>query len=258
MPTVGLLHPGEMGAAIGAALRGAGTAVLWTSEGRSGATVGRAEAAGVEDVASAAELARRADVIVSVCPPHAAREVLASVEGFEGIYVDANAVSPATARSLAVTAPRFVDGGIVGPPPSAGREGRLYLSGAEAEAVAELFAGTSVDARVVSADPGDASAVKMAYAAWTKGTAALLVAVRATARAHGVDDALLAEWALSQPGLAERSARAADTTAEKGWRWAGEMREIATTFGEAGQPEGFHRAAAELFASRPGAARSSS
>jgi 3-hydroxyisobutyrate dehydrogenase-like beta-hydroxyacid dehydrogenase len=251
MPTVGLLHPGEMGAAIGAALRGAGTAVLWTSEGRSGTTAGRAEAAGLEDMGSAVELARRADVILSVCPPHAAGEVLASAEGFEGIYVDANAVSPATARSLAVTAPRFVDGGIVGPPPSAAREVRLYLSGAEAEAVAELFAGTLVDARVVSADPGDASAVKMAYAAWTKGTAALLLAVRALARAEGVEETLLAEWELSLPNLPERSERAAASAGAKGWRWVGEMEEIASTFDAAGLPDGFHLAAAEIFRRSP-------
>ena len=162
MAIVGLLHPGEMGAALGAVLRDADTTVLWASEGRSGDTAGRAARAGLEDAGTVRDLARRADVILAVCPPHAARVVLDAAGDFDGIYVDANAVSPATARSL--DARRFVDGGIVGPPPGPDRPVRLYLSGAEADSVAGLFAGTVVDARVVSAEPGDASAVKMAYA----------------------------------------------------------------------------------------------
>jgi len=250
MVVVGLLHPGEMGSAIGAVLRSAGATVLWASDGRSDATRQRADAAGLEDAGSAAALARRAEVILSVCPPHAARDVLRSVRGFSGVYVDANAVSPATARELA-RAERFVDGGIVGPPPVGGQTTRLYLSGAEASAVAALFAGTPVDARVVSEAPGDASAVKMAYAAWTKGTAALLLAIRALARAEGVEAPLLAEWERSLPELLERSDRAAASAGEKGWRWVGEMEEIAATFADAGLPDGFHLAAAQIFRRSP-------
>jgi hypothetical protein len=141
---------------------------------------------------------------------------------------------------------RFVDGGIVGPPP-AGTETRLYLSGEEAPAIAALFAGTNVDARVLSDTTGDASALKMTYAAWTKGTAAMLLAVRDAARAYGVEEALLREWKESQPELAERLAAAERSAASKGWRWVGEMEQIAETFAAAGLPEGFHRAAAEIF-----------
>lgn len=248
---VGLLHPGEMGAAVGAVLRGAGAAVLWASEGRSDETARRAEAAGLEDARSASELARRADLIFSVCPPHAARDVLDSVGEFSGLYVDANAVSPATARALGGGTTRFVDGGIVGPPPAAGREARLYLSGPEAGSVAELFAGTSLDARVVSTELGDASAVKMAYAAWTKGTAAMLLAIRALAEAEGVEDTLVEEWRLSLPELPARVERAAASAGAKGWRWVGEMEEIAATFADAGLPDGFHLAAAEVFRRSP-------
>src|SRR5215210_8908378 len=127
-----------MGSALGRALRATGSTVLWASDGRSAATARRADEAGLEDVASPAELAARAAVIFSVCPPHAAGDVLGSVAGFGGLYVDANAVAPATARDLAAKAPRFVDGGIVGPPPVDAGTTRLYLSGAEAAAVADL------------------------------------------------------------------------------------------------------------------------
>ena len=115
--TVGLLHPGEMGAAVGAVLRGQGTRVVWASAGRSEETRARAEAADLEDVGSVAEVAR-SDVVFSICPPHAALEVARSLEGFGGVYVDANAVSPATAARVAEVAGEFVDGGIVGAPPS--------------------------------------------------------------------------------------------------------------------------------------------
>jgi 3-hydroxyisobutyrate dehydrogenase-like beta-hydroxyacid dehydrogenase len=236
-----------MGAAIGATLRDTGTHVLWASAGRSEETAARAAAAGLEDVGSVESLARGSDVILSVCPPHAAIEVARSVGDFAGTYVDANAISPASARAVAATVARSVDGGIIGPPPVRAGSTRLYLSGLEAPLVVELFEGTTVDTRIVSDEIGAASAVKMAYAAWTKGTAALLLAVRSLARVEGVEATLLEEWALSLPDLAARSLRAAESAATKGWRWVGEMEEIAATFAADDLPAGFHLAAADVF-----------
>jgi len=253
--TVGLLHPGEMGAAVGQCLASAGHEVLWVPDGRSAASAARAGAAGLAPVDDGmAGLVRRADVIVSVAPPHAALDVARQVAraGFDGVYVDANAISPATAREVAsvVEAGRasYVDGGIIGTPPVAPGFIRLYLSGTRAGEVRELFAGGAADARVIGGnDFTAASAVKMAYASWTKGSAALLLAARALARAEGVEEALLAEWGISQPGLAERSARSAVAAAAKGWRWVAEMEEIAATMAGAGLPDGFHLAAAEIY-----------
>jgi 3-hydroxyisobutyrate dehydrogenase-like beta-hydroxyacid dehydrogenase len=247
--TIGVLHPGEMGAAVAAVLRGLGRRVVWASEGRSAATRGRAEAAGLEDVGTPAEVAR-SSVIFSICPPHAALEVARSLEPFEGLYVDANAVSPATSQEVGevvrAAGGRFVDGGIVGSPPREAGSTRFYVSGPEASAVAELFAGSVLDARVVP----NASAVKMAYAAWTKGTAAMLLAIRELARREGVEEALLEEWALSQPELPGRHAQAERSAQAKGWRWVGEMEEIAASFETDGLPGGFHRAAAEVYRRR--------
>ncbi len=245
--TVGILHPGEMGAAVGRTLQAGGKTVLWASKGRSAETRERAGAAGLEDAGDVEQLCRRAEVLVCVCPPHAAPEVADAAAGFSGLYVDANAVSPATARTLADRLPRFVDGGIVGPPPREQGTTRLYLSGTEADTVAELFSGTYVEARVVSDEAGAASALKMAYAAWTKGSAALLLASRAAAEANGVGDALDAEWRASLPELEERLAAAARSARSKGWRWVGEMEEIAQTLAAAGLPRGFHEAAAEMY-----------
>ena len=244
---VGLLHPGEMGAAIGAALRTRGKKVLWASAGRSRATAARAEAAGLTDVGDVGELRRSCEVLLSVCPPHAAVDVARQSKGFAGLYVDANAVSPASARAIARLVDRFVDGGIIGPPPQTPGTTRVYLSGGEAELVAGLFAGTVVDARVVSEEPGVASALKMSYASWTKGSSALLLAARALAQAEGVEAALLEEWRLSLPQLADRSAAAGRSALRKGWRWVGEMEEIAASYAAAGLPEGFHHAAGEIY-----------
>jgi len=247
--TIGLLHPGEMGAAVGKCLVNAGHRVLWDPEGRSAETKERAAAAGLTGVTMAA-MTGRSDVILSVCPPHAALAVARDVAGFGGLYVDANAIAPATAREVAVIAEAggasYVDGGIVGPPPLSPGHTRLYLSGARAAEVQALFGGTAVDARVVP-PPGTASAVKMAYASWTKGSAALLLAARALAGAEGVESVLLEEWGLSQPGLEKRSEGAARSAAAKGWRWVGEMEEIAAAMAAAGLPEGFHQAAAEMY-----------
>jgi 3-hydroxyisobutyrate dehydrogenase-like beta-hydroxyacid dehydrogenase len=208
----GLLHPGEMGAAVGQCLTGAGHEVLWASAGRGPTTAARA--AGFGDAGTAAAVASRAEVIVSVCPPSGAR---------------------------------FVDGGIIGGPPAAPGDARLYLAGARADSVADLFRGTALDARVIPGEIGAASALKMSYAAWTKGTAALLLAIRELARAEGVEDALLTEWALSQPSLETRSSRAVASAAAKGWRWIAEMEEIAASMTTQGLPAGFHQAAADIY-----------
>jgi hypothetical protein len=249
--TVGVVHPGEMGARLAAALRGAGHRVLWVSAGRSTATAERARAAGLEDARTLVGLCRESDVLLVVCPPHAALEVARTLPPFDGVYVDANAVSPATARAIAETVSRYVDGGIIGAPRPEPGSTRLYLSGAEARDVAALFDGTTVDAPVVSEQIGAASALKMAYSAWSKGSSALLLATRATARAEGVEDALLAEWRISQPDAPDRSIAAARSALRKGWRWAGEMEEIAATFAAAGLPDGFHLAAAEIYRRSP-------
>lgn len=240
---VGVLHPGAMGSALAAALRGNGHDVLWASSGRSDETRARAEQAGLADAGSVDELAGRAELILSICPPHAALDVAREVAGFAGIYVDANAISPQTAREVAALHARFVDGGVIGPPPHEPGTTRLYLSGERAEDVAALLAGSVVDARVTS----DASALKMVYSAWSKGTTALLLAIREVARELGVEEPLYAEWRESLPELLERLPRAERSADAKGWRWIAEMEQIADTFASAGQPEGFHRAAAQVY-----------
>ena len=120
--TIALFHPGNMGATIGAAAAASGARVLWASHERGAATRRRAERTGLFDAGTLADALRQADVVLSVCPPHAALDVARAVaaEKFSGIYVDANAISRATAEQIgAIVGPSgasFVDGGIIGAP----------------------------------------------------------------------------------------------------------------------------------------------
>jgi len=252
--TAALLHPGNMGATIGAAAATSGARVIWASHQRSKATHERAKQAGLIDVGNLTAALRASDVVLSVCPPHAAVELARSVaaQNFGGIYVDANAVSRATAEQIGDIVSRagasFVDGGIIGAPVKKAGTTRLYLSGHRASEVAELFSTSMLDARTIGAIPGAASALKVAYAAWTKCTDALVLAICALAAHEGVDQALLEEWRISQPDLERKSGRAAAVAAPKAWRYVGEMEEIAATFAAAGLPTGFHNAAAEICA----------
>jgi 3-hydroxyisobutyrate dehydrogenase-like beta-hydroxyacid dehydrogenase len=251
--TIGILHPGAMGVTVAASIKAGGHRVLWASENRSPATIERASIAGLEDVRHLNVLIEAAEVIISVCPPHAAIDLARTVvkKGFRGIYVDVNAVSPTTSRNIleiaASSNAQYVDGGIIGPPALKPGATRLYLAGNLAPDVKKLFNQGNIMAIVIGNNPGTASALKMCYAAWTKGSSALLLAIRALAEAEGVTGALLKEWDLSQPGLKARSEFAATGSAPKAWRFVGEMEEIASTFKEANLPDSFHRGAAELY-----------
>jgi 3-hydroxyisobutyrate dehydrogenase-like beta-hydroxyacid dehydrogenase len=250
--TIAILHPGEMGAAIGAGLVAQGHRVVWTSAGRSAATRRRAESCGLEDVTTLARAADVADIVFSVCPPHAAMELAREVAAcaFRGVYVDANAVSAETTRALGqvveAAGASYVDAGIIGPPPLPGASVRLYVCGSRAGEIAPLFEGSILQVIVLEGPVGVASALKVCYAAWNKGATALLAGIRALAEQEGVDAALLEEWKISLPDIPKRS-EMVTVSARKAWRWIAEMEEIAANFEAAGLPAGFHLAAADIY-----------
>ena len=227
---VGLLFPGEMGAAVGNAVSGE---VLWASEGRSDAT--RRRAAGFRDVGSVDELVRSSEIVLSICPPAIAEDVARQVFalGFDGVYVEANAISPERMRQIAALGPKVVDGSII-----AAKGIDLYLAGDGAERVAELFDGGEVRAIVLEAPVGAASALKMAFGGWNKIGIALTAQAHAIARAYGVAEQLAAE------GVPEdRLERVAD----RAWRWAPEMEEIANLCCELGLSTAIPHGAAEFY-----------
>lgn len=245
-----LLHPGAMGSSLGGNLIENGHQVYWVTENRSPATTARAKQDRLTPVASLSDIVNQVEIVFSVCPPENAVEVgqaVAQTE-FKGLYCDANAIAPTTAQSLLeIFGDCYIDGGIVGPPARVGGHTRLYLSGPSAKLVADMFDSTRVQAEIVDGDPLAASAVKMCYAAYTKGTAALILGIRALAEHYRVSDVLREEWARSQQSLWDRSERIGPGTSRKAWRFAPEMREIAKTFNIAGLPSGFHEAASEIY-----------
>ncbi|HEV7469420.1 MAG: hypothetical protein JWP64_115 [Pseudonocardia sp.] len=257
-PVIGILHPGAMGASLGSALKGRAGAVIWAAAGRTQATSKRAELADLVGVPDLAELARRSDVIISICPPHAARDVAeqiaAAVEGRERrpLVVDANAVSPGTVAGIGALlgADDVVDGAVIGPP--AWEKGRtvLWLSGAHAGVIADLFAGTPFDARVLGPELGTASALKACFALQSKALPAIWLELDEAARTFGVDAELRGELARTGVDYPGALGAVAGVAAEKGWRWVGEMEQAADAFASIGLPDGFSRAAAEMYRRR--------
>ena len=248
MTVVGLLHPGEMGAAVGAVLRDRGETVLWASAGRSAATAERARAAGLEDAGDVEELCRRCEILLSICPPHAALDVARAASGFTGIYVDANAIAPGDgsndrggcsrgSSTAASSGRRRVEPGTT----------RLYLSGGEAEQIAGLFAGTNLDARVISDRARRGLGAQGGVRRLDEGQRRP-AAHGARARAGGGSRGRAARGVAALDPRARGAARRAERSARrKGWRWVGEMDEIARSMAAQDLPAGFHEAAAEVF-----------
>ncbi len=251
---IGVLHPGEMGAGIAGALVRSGHRVLWASTGRSAESRERAAHVGLLDAGGMSDLVAASEIVLSICPPHAAVDLAREVAGFTGLFVDANAISPSHAAEVSAIVEAggadYVDGGIIGSPPPSDTT-RLYLSGGRAHEVAALFSTGEVATRLLDQGGTAASAIKMAYGAWTKGTAAMMLDIRAMAAANGVEEALVAEWGSNTPELIATGRRAARQAEDRGWRWVGEMAEIAATFTEAGLPDGFHVASGEVYSRVP-------
>jgi len=250
MTSILILHPGEMGSSLGACLRANQHHVGWVSRDRTDSTRVRAEADGFSEYASLELGLREVDVVVSICPPEYAEATAESVIAlnFEGVYVDANATSPMTAaRVAAQVGANYVDGSVIGPPARRANATRLYLSGEKAAFIKSLFVDTFAAPTDLGPATTAASALKMCYAAYTKGTSALLLNIRALAEANDITDALLNEWSISQPELKTRTEKIGPSVSRKAWRFAAEMQEIASTFDANGLPCGFHQGAADVY-----------
>ncbi len=250
---IGILHPGAMGISIAAAAQNSDHTVYWVSEGRSSQTHERAAKYNLLDANSLAALCETCSMIISVCPPDAAENVANQVlaRGFTGLYLDANAISPQRVQrigsKMSAAGATFVDGGIIGGPAWQPGQTWLYLSGAEAQQAAAYFSAGPLETEIISDEIGKASALKMCFAAYTKGTTALLCATMAAAENLDVRTDLERHWSLNGSDFAQKSSTRVQRVIAKAWRFSGEMDEIATTFESAGMPDGFHQAAAEIY-----------
>lgn len=249
---VGILHPGAMGVSIAQSAIDSGCEVYWASEGRRSFTRDRAKAAGLTDAGTIGRLCEECSVILSVCPPEFALEVAQGVAetGFKGIFADLNALAPqrkiVLGQQLSKRGIRFTDGGIIGIPSRVAGETTLFLSGEAAQDVAACFTGGAIAARVLGPEPGRASALKILFAAYNKGTVALFTALYAAAQQYGVLDELQGQFVhrgLSLATIETQILRAAP----KAWRWIEEMHEISAALEAVNMPGEFHQAAAKVY-----------
>lgn len=251
-PNVAIFAVGAMGSGVGRRLTVNGVQVTTCLEGRSEASRRRAEAAGMVDVPL--QRLAEADLFLSILPPSEAVALarrMAPVLGPRNVvYVDCNAVSPATAKEIGdivITAGcPFVDAGIIGGPPSDKTNPRIYASGEHARRFAEL-ARYGLDIPVLDGPNGAASALKLSYAGISKGITALGAAMMLAATRAGAADALRQELAHSQAEVLKGFQRTMPGMYDKAYRFAGEMEEIAAFIG-ADRPEaGIYRGMAGLY-----------
>lgn len=246
---IGILHPGQMGILVAVSAKNSGNQVYWASAGRRAESVARAQSAGLIDAGSLENLCGQCAILISVCPPEFAEDVAHQVAGlgFRGVFADVNAISPDRAKRIARTVESagadFVDGGIIGLPTTPNGPW-LYVCGRSASKVAECFRAGPLVAEVIAGEIGAASALKMCFAAYSKGSTGLMASVVAAAQELGVWRELERQWTkVGPPGFPGDLVRAAP----KAWRFIAEMREVADTFESAGVGRGFHESAAEIY-----------
>jgi len=254
--TVGIISPGDMGSAIGQTLAANGARVLVALDARSDRTKALAEKAGLEDVGTTERMVTEATHILSVLVPSEATEAAERVAralrstGASLCYADLNAIAPNTTKRISEiiegAGSRFVDGGIIGGPPRGNVSPRIYVSGAHASEVATLNE-HGLNVPVIGDVIGQASGLKMCYAAMTKGLQALGTELLVTARLLGLDEALRNEMVSSQPVLREWLGRSAHGMPSKAHRWVGEMEEIAQTFSDVGLTPKILEGAADMY-----------
>jgi 3-hydroxyisobutyrate dehydrogenase-like beta-hydroxyacid dehydrogenase len=250
---VGILHPGQMGISIAASAKNSGHTVFWASDGRSNESQQRAAEHDLQDAKTVAALCQTCEAILSVCPPAAAESVALEViaEGYSGLYLDANAISPQRATRIAESMTEaginFVDGCIIGGPAWQPNSTWLYLSGPDAESAAALFSAGPLETDIIGEDYSKASALKMCFAAYTKGTTAMLCAILAAAEALNVRDDLNRQWSRNGSDFAEQTENRVRRVTDRAWRFVGEMEEMAATFDGVDLPGDFHNGAAEIY-----------
>jgi putative dehydrogenase len=255
--TVAILNPGEMGGAVGGALRDGGFDVIVCLDGRSEATRNRAKTYGLRDVGSLDAVITEADMVLCIMPPEfgtATADAVAEAMGRTGHtppYAECNAIAPETAKEIEAVITGagavFIDAGIVGNPPGKGpKPTRIFTSGPDA-ALMDVFDGKGVAIKQCGPEIGRGSAVKMCYAGITKGTSALHAAILIAAEALGVTDELYEELTYSQEGQLKRMENMTPALPAVSARYIGEMNEISKTMGSVGVTTGFHDGSTELY-----------
>ena len=254
--TVAIMSPGDMGHAVGQVLSESGLDVITCTDGRSQRTKNLAEMAGLRQVATLEDMVIQADLVLSIMVPSKAmsfvREISPHFESSKTptYFADCNAVSPQSALAMAEVinqaGGKFIDGGIIGTAPTKGDTPRFYVSGPDASLVMELD-GRGIIVKAIGNKVGQASGIKMCYAALTKGTNTLHVALLTAASRMGLTDDLRKEFEFSQKSHLAAMEKGISRLPANAHRWIGEMEEIAATFENLGVTPNFHKGAAEIY-----------
>ena len=253
---IGFMTPGDMGQGVAMQLRKKGFAVSTALDKRSERSRKMAAEAGLTDVGSIAKLVAESDLVMSVMNPGAAlefaREAAEAIKGqsHKPVFIDCNAVAPDTMReieaAMKAAGARCLDGGLIGPPPRGSAKVHLYVSGAGAEDMAQI-GNEQLLVHVMGERFGDASAIKMCYSAFNKGTQGLVLEALMAAQRLGVYDALEKQLLGSRADMYNGLLGALPQLPPKAYRWVPEMHEIARTFEGVGMTPRIFQGQADMF-----------
>ena len=254
--TVAILSPGDMGHAVGRVLGEHELRVVTCLTGRSARTRALSEQAGIEDVPDFNEMVRQSDIIMSMtvseAVPQLCQQVADAIRATNAdvLFAECNAIAPQLAQRLepviTEAGGRFVDASIIGGPPRGGRGPRFYASGRHA-AEFEQLREFGLDVRNIGPNTGQASGIKMCYAAMTKGSSALYSELLMAAQLLGLYDHLKAEFQGSQPAVYQRMEQGLPSVPPRSRRWVSEMQEIEATFEHLGMTPNIFRGVADMY-----------
>ena len=251
---IGLIGLGEMGSEIGRYLIMNDLEVISVYEGRSDVSKKRALNYGIKDAGSVEKLCINSDLIISIIPPDKAIETADLYTSYKNkndqIYCDLNAISTMTAKKLKLILDEkkidYVDGAIIGGPPTENYSPRIYLSGKFSEKL-KFLNGKGMELVILKGSDFKASATKMVYASITKGSKALVAGALITAKKNNVYDELMDELKYSDEYFRLVAKNQIPGIKHKAYRWIGEMNEISLTFKESGLTGGFHSEAEKVY-----------
>ncbi|MCH7621060.1 MAG: NAD(P)-dependent oxidoreductase [Chloroflexi bacterium] len=254
--TVAILSPGDMGHAVGRLLREHELRVVTCLTGRSERTRALSQQAGIADVPDMNDLIQQSDLVMSITvsevAPQVCRQVADAIRATRRdiLFAECNAIAPSKAIEMepiiSDAGGRFVDVSIIGSPPRNGSSPRFYTSGARATEFEEM-AGFGLDVRNIGPNIGQASGIKMCYAAMTKGTAALHTELLMAAELMGLFQPLQEEFQSGQGAVYQRMERGIPGMPAKSRRWVSEMEEIEATFGQLGMTPHILEGVADMY-----------
>ena len=253
---IAILSPGAMGHAVGRVLAEHGMDIMTCLAGRSERTHRLAGAAGFTEMPTLEDLVCEADLVLSILVPVDAEAIACQLAGAlkatgaQPYIADCNAISPMRSAKIETiiqsAGGKFIDASIIGPPPGQGAPPRFYVSGIHAAAMLPLD-GKGIAVKSLGEITGRASGIKMCYAALTKGTSTLQVALLTAAESMGLTEELRQELAYSQAATLQSMESTIPRLPSNAHRWVGEMEEIASTFAEVGVTSHFHLGAAAIY-----------